>query len=158
MQTRLLGLMLLTGCYVPLLDQPAPQCSDLSCSPGAANRSENSHVRTLNGQPSKHISDAIPGATVDCTDELLTVVGAKRAVLGGRLVLEAAVSGTTDGDEAAMPTLLWKSEDMEVTAVGPASAEVSCDAQGIHTVSVELAPPAPCPATLRVEVECVEKK
>lgn len=182
MQTRLLGLMLLTGCYVPLsapeatedraerstheASEAAPQCSDLSCSPSAMreeSKASSSHVRTLKVEPSKPqnqslgITISLPAETVDCSDVLLAVVGAKRAVLGAQVVLEAAASGPTGDQDASTPMLLWKSEDTEVTVIGPASAEVSCDTSGVHTISVELAPPAPCPATVHVEVECIEK-
>ena len=182
MQTRLLGLLLLTSCYVPLSEpqtsperaehsthddaEAAPQCSDPSCSPSAMHdegKASSSHVRTLEVKPSKPqtqtlgITISLPAETVDCSDVLLAVVGAKRAVMGEQVVLEAAASGPTGDADASTPALIWKSEDTALTVVGPATAKVSCDTSGVHTISVELAPPAPCPATVRVEVECVEE-
>lgn len=145
MRTRVLGLMLLTGCYVPLAGPEE--------SPEHAERRPKPETSALG------ITIALPATTADCSDVLLAVVGAKRAVLGEHIVLEAAASDpeeSLNGDDNY--SLRWASPDVAVRVVGPASAEVSCNALGLHIVSVQLAPPAPCPATVNVEVECVEAR
>lgn len=112
------------------------------------------------------ITISIPASKVDCADVLLAVVGGGPAKLGSHAVLTAAWSGPVSNDESddePEPTLLWAdSTDTELmtslTVTGPTTAEVLCESLGVHDVRVELAPPAPCPATLHVQVECVEAK
>lgn len=139
------ALMFLTSCYLPL--------------PSAETSSTQEHVRVVTVEPASAntsplgISIALPKPAIECEDVLLVVVGARRAVLGERVVLEASAS--VSADDVAEPTLHWESDDAEVTVVGPASAEMSCDTIGMHTVDVKLAPPAPCPAAVQVEIDCV---
>lgn len=141
MRPGLLGLVLLVGCGLP-----------------------DSH--TVSGRPDASASGvevAIPIEMFECDDVMLAVVGAKRAVLGERVTMQASASGTQPSgeaedseDTAPPPSLLWMADDLDLTVTGPMTAEVSCGAVGSYDVDVELAPPSRCPATLHLTIECVE--
>lgn len=193
MHTRVLGLVLLVGCYLPGsdrddYDQPraarvkrvaaadaAVECKDVGCSESEPSGTELDHeeakiqVRNVKADAPKMaepatvgITISLPASRVDCGDVQLTVVGARSAVVGERVVLTASWSGPVSDDDSpdASPTLLWADqyEMSNLTVTGSTTAEVLCDGLGVHDIRVELAPPAPCPATLQVEVECVEPK
>jgi hypothetical protein len=110
-----------------------------------------------------NISVTLPvGVEEECDETLLSVVGARRAVLGESLVLEAhaAPSESTDAEQDAaveeVPAVLWACPANELTVLGPSTLKVTCTEPGMHTVTVKLAPPAPCPTAVDFGIECIE--
>jgi hypothetical protein len=108
-----------------------------------------------------------------CDDTLLVVAGARRAVVGESLVLEAHasigasadVSADADADADAganadavqQPvSVLWNSPVNELTVLGPSTVKVTCLEPGEHAVAVKLAAPAPCPSEVDFRIECLE--
>jgi hypothetical protein len=102
-----------------------------------------------------------------CDDTLLVVAGARRAVVGESLVLEAhatvgaSADSSSDADAGAdapeeLLLVLWSSPANELTVLGPSTAKVTCLEPGQHAVAVKLAAPAPCPSEVRFEIECLE--
>lgn len=125
--------------------------------------SPNSHAVTNADAAVSGVEVAIPVETFECDDVMLAVVGAKRAVLGERVTMQASASGTQkaegaddDAEMQAPPSLLWMAQDLDLTVTGPMTAEVACGAVGSYDVDVELAPPSRCPATLHLTIECIE--
>lgn len=196
MHRRVLGLVLLAGCYLTAserdeYDRPraaarakrvamadaGAHCPGAECrkpEPSAPEPAEDKPAQSIQARsvkadvpkkpetPTLGITISVPATKVDCGDVLLAVVGARPAVLGETVELTASWSGPVSDDESgdSSPTLLWADTDMmtNLTVTGPTTAEVLCDSLGVHEIRIELAPPAPCPATLQVEVECVEPK
>jgi hypothetical protein len=107
-----------------------------------------------------------PGA---CDDTLLVVAGARRAVVGESLVLEAHATFGASAELDAEPdagadadatdelvSVLWSSRANEITVLGPSTAKVTCLEPGPHVVSVKLAAPAACPSEVDFQIECLE--
>ena len=110
------------------------------------------NVRISTGEPESpplDITIELPITVVDCSQVQLSLMGPWHAALEESIVLEAVASGTDD-----QSTLAWQMMGGEVTVLGPLTAAIKCTEPGAHTVSVEFAPPAPCPSTLEVEIDC----
>lgn len=180
MRTRALSLVLLSGCYLPDGEAAPPQprtsvaahagagamaCSSsdncaFAVSTTRTDPSRKTSVRVAKPAPATlGVEITLPSSIVDCSDALLTVVGTRRAVVGESVVLEAHATGAglqPDTPEEETPAVLWTSPTQELTVLGPATVSVKCIELGAQAVTVKLAPPAPCPATLDFEIECFE--
>ena len=176
MQVRLITFLLLSGCYFP--DSELTESERVELAPRAVLRSRDrmAAARSCSGhacydfrparsdlhernvgiatgkpeQPSLEIS--LPVSVLDCSKVGLTVVGPWQATLGGSIVLNVLVRGLESIDGA--PTLLWETTAGELTELGPSSSEIQCSVPGTHSVSVALAPPAPCPSQLELTIDC----